>query len=225
MNDAPDQAISHRPSMLHMARPYLAGVLHGDGWCTDKTIGLRAKDRDFVQAFRISLFVATGKRTNLLPDGTRYWCCRASNSTGRFSGLRSYEPTDNDEVGWWLRGLFDSDGNAQITPVKGRPCSFSRRVAIFSTTRAKLERAADYLEWLAVPTSIRTMKNSPSHFGSRTVYEIRILRREGFVRFAEMVGSCIARKSARLQRIVSTYQTASGAQDSWSWRAPSEIAA
>ncbi len=220
-----DRAIQQRPSLLHMARPYLAGVLHGDGWCTDRTIGLRAKDRDFVSAFRVALFVSTGKRANLLPDGTRYWRCRASNSTGRFSGLRSYEPADSDEVGWWLRGLFDSDGNAQITPVRGRPRSFSRRVAIYSTTRSKLERAVEYLGWLSIPAIIRETKNSTTHRGDRLVYELRILRREGFERFADMVGSCIARKRDRLAKIVSTYQPATGAQGFWIWRTSSETAA
>jgi hypothetical protein len=195
-----------QPSIVDMCRPYVAGVLHGDGWCTKLTLGLRVKDRDFAECFASAVRAATGVVLTVAPDERRYWLTRSGNKTGRFSALRAYAPTDDDELGWWLRGLFDSEGNAQINPCKGGPNCYSRRIAIYSTNMETLIKAAGYMEWLSIPHLIRPTKNSATHMGTKVVHELRVLRQAGFARFAEMVGSNIGRKRDAIAGIVDTYQ-------------------
>ena len=199
------------PSLADMCRPYLAGVLHGDGWCTPLTIGLRVRDRDFSDAFVAALRAATGVSMVSRPDERGYWLCRTSNKTGRFDELRGFCPGNNDETGWWLRGLFDSEGNANLTyqPRLGL-LSCSRRIAVYSTREETLAQAAEFMEWLEIPHLIRPTKNSATHKGSKVVHELRVLRREGFARFAEMVGSNIGRKQETIERIVDSYQPPGG---------------
>lgn len=189
-------------------QPYLAGVLHGDAWCTALTIGLRAKDRDFVEAFAEGFNFVTGIAITPKTDERGYWLVRSGNKSGRFDALRAYDPVGNDEVASWLRGLFDSEGNAQILalPHVG-PNSFHRRIAIYSTNRVTIAKAAEYLERLNISNTSADTKSSASHKGSKIVVELRITRRDGFVRFAELVGSSIARKTEKMTRIVGTYQS------------------
>jgi hypothetical protein len=190
-----------------MCRPYIAGVLHGDGWCTGLTLGLRVKDHDFAKCFSEALFAEHGKLYSPKTDERGYWIIRTSNKTGRFSHLRQYEPNDIDEVIWWLRGLFDSEGNAQLTPrTKQGPNSYSRRIAMYSTNVDTLKKAEEFMEWLEVPCLIRATRSSSSHKGSKTVFELRVLRREGFERFARVVGTNIQRKHQVIEKIVASYQ-------------------
>src|SRR5262249_43789984 len=117
---------------MHMLA-YLAGVLSGDGWCTRLTIGLRVIDADFAQAFALALHVVFGLAVSPRRDERGYWLVRVGNKTGRFNHLPSYEPTTDEERAAWVRGLFDSEGNAQLRPSGISTNSFGRRVAIYST--------------------------------------------------------------------------------------------
>lgn len=192
-------------STIGQMRAYLAGVLHGDGWCTKLTFGLRVKDRDFAAMFSVAVEEVTGFKMSVRWDN--YWVVRGRNRTGRFSELKSYNPVDNSERSAWLRGLFDSEGNAQILhrPKIGLN-SYQRRVAIYSTDLATLRIAAGYLHALGIRHAIRLTKNSASHKGTKPVSELRLCRREAFQAFAVLVGSSIGRKQAALQRIAATYQ-------------------
>ena len=202
---------------LTVWQPYLAGVLHGDGWCTQKTLGLRVKDRDFAEAFAEGVRHVFGVTLEPKPDERGYWLVRASNRTGRFDGLREYEPTDNDELGSWVRGLFDSEGNAQLWLNEAAgPASYHRRVAMYSTNIETLQRAAKFLAWLDVSCSIRPTKNSSSHKGTKTVHELRVVRQNGFARFLEMVGSSIQRKQRTLIAISGSYQAPGWQARNWS---------
>jgi hypothetical protein len=186
---------------------YLAGVLHGDGWCTRLTIGLKAKDKDFVDTFCEAFNSVFSNKIKPRLDESGYWLARTSNKTGKFNGLRGYKPKNNVERATWLRGLFDSDGNAQlIHQPQLSPNAYGRRVAIYSTNKPTLLRASNYMRSLKIEHNIRRTKNSRSHIGSKTVFELRIIRKQGFVRFLRFVGSSIGRKQKRLHAIVSTYR-------------------
>jgi hypothetical protein len=188
-------------------QPYIAGVLHGDGWCTDLTLGLRVKDRDFAEVFASG--VNSVCRTILSPkiDERGYWLVRASNRTGRFSHLKSYVPANNAERAAWIRGLFDSEGNAQITALpRVGPGSFVRRIAMFSTNQATLNTASAYLTTLGISNAIRATKNSASHKGTKTVFVLHVRGREGFAGFSCLIGSSIARKQSTIQHIVDTFE-------------------
>lgn len=198
---------------LTIWQPYVAGVLHGDGWCTDLSLGLRVKDHDFCETFAEGVAQISEVRLTPKPDERGYWLVRASNRSGRFSGLRTYEPRDNDELGCWLKGLFDREGNAQLWHMRGN--SYHRRVAIYSTAAETLARAAEYMDWLDIPHSLRPTTNSASHKGKKLVLELRVVRQDGFARFTEMVGSSIARKALALSAIVQSYQPAGWQRRNW----------
>lgn len=191
---------------LTIWQPYIAGVLHGDGWCTGRTLGLRSKDADFAATFAEGVNATCGTGATARLDERGYWLVRLRNRSGRFDRLRRYEPTDNDELGSWLRGLFDSEGNAQLwLNTRNGPHSYHRRVAFYSTEIRTLWRAAEFLDWLEIPNSIRATTNSASHKGRRTVFELRVCRRAGFTAFSTVVGSSIQRKQDRLAAIASSY--------------------
>ena len=190
-------------------QPYLAGVLCGDGWCTRHSIGLRCADAEFADAFSASLRAGMGVSVDPRLDERGYWLVRSGNGSGRFDGLDLYEPDSHAEIGAWLRGYFDSEGNAQlIHQPQVSPRAFWRRVSFYSTDRPLLARAVNFLDRLELPSApMRVMKNTEGHMGSRPVYEIRIRHsRERFARFARLVGSSITRKSATLEAIVDSYQ-------------------
>jgi hypothetical protein len=189
------------------ALAYLAGVLHGDGWCTALTIGLRVADRDFSDAFAAALRGVFGVSVEPKTDERGYWLVRVSNKTGRFSQIRSYAPMTVDEKAAWLRGLFDSEGNAQLRPNGISENSYGRRVAIYSTDRTTLERARTLMVDLAIPTILRVTRNSASHKGTKAVYELTVCgSRDNYARFATSVGSSIVRKQSVLDAIPGSYR-------------------
>lgn len=197
---------------------YVAGVLHGDGWCTALSFGLRTKDEDFATAFRDAVRDVTGKTLPLRSEcqrGRQYLVVRTSNKSGAYSELKTYQPQCADEKSRWLRGMFDSDGNANFCKAVGGENSFHRRVAIYKSNIETLKKAAAFLESLEIPNLIRPMKNSSSHLGDQTVYELRVLRRDGFKKFAVAVGSSIQRKQKTLDLIADSYQPDGWQAENW----------
>jgi len=192
---------------MELWQPYLAGVLHGDGWCTALTIGLRCKDEDFSMAFCNAINAGFRLGKHPARDERGYWLVRVGNKSGRFSHLRGYLPTKDVERAAWLRGLFDSEGNVKLThqPYLSEN-AYNRRVAIFSTSLPTLGKASVYLDALNIPNSIKPWKNSAGHKGDKPVYALGVLRQEGFSAFARLVGSSILRKHQTLLRMVDTYQ-------------------
>ena len=193
---------------ISLWQPYVAGVLHGDGWCTQLTIGLRTKDRDFAQAFFVALREGFPNIRAPKTDERGYWLFRCGNKRGTFSQLKQFEPLTATEVAAWLRGLFDSEGNAQLWHMPHRsPNAYHRRIAFYSTDQTTLSKAANFLALLDIPHTMRATNNSATHRGTKTVHELRVVRREGFEAFAK-VGSSIERKHITIKRIAATYQDA-----------------
>jgi len=194
---------------------YVAGVLLGDGWCTEGphgAIGLRVSDADFASTFAVALELATGSLTRPYHDERGYWSVRNQNHAGRFSHLKGYEPQTDEECAAWLRGLFDSEGNAQLRIKPGvGPNSYGRRVAMYSTNTETLRRAQTYLERLAITSVIRPQKHSDGHKGTLPLFELSLDQsRENFLRFAWLVGSSIARKRDVLMALPLSYRADPG---------------
>lgn len=189
------------------AQAYLSGVIYGDGWCTTN-IGMCVKDEDFATAFADALALGFGCKARPRLVRGKYWMVRTSNVTGRFNGLLTFEPVTDLERGAWLRGLFDSEGNATLRHLKHVSAnSYERRVSIYSTSVLTLERAATYLAALGIATVRTTTKNSAGHKGTKTVYQLRVrCNRNAYMRFAELVGSSLARKAATLRAIPASYR-------------------
>lgn len=191
-----------------IAAAYIAGVIAGDGWCSENAIGLKAADRDFVESFIDALAVACEVEPNVRCEENKYWLTNLSNASGRFNFLNAFEPETLKEKGQWVRGFFDSDGNANLTPSNNSSNAWSRRVAIYKTERFKLERAKMLLSELGIPSRLRATKAhlQESHFGDQVVYELRLKSsKKNYRRFATLVGSSIARKREILEAIPESY--------------------
>jgi hypothetical protein len=185
---------------------YLAGVIKGDGWCTGYSIGLRVADRDFAEAFAAAITQVFNVPLRIGQERQRYWIVRTSNKTGKYTYLLSLEPTTTSEKAFWLRGLFDSEGNAQLCKLPRGKNSYDRRVSLYSTNTETLNTASRFLTDLAISHRIRSTNNSPGHKGTKCVYELILQASEAnFARFQSLIGSSLARKQATLAAIVASY--------------------
>lgn len=188
------------------ALAYLAGVLHGDAWLT-KELGLRVADRDFADAFAAALRDAFGLERVPRRDERGYWILRLGNASGRFNILRAVAPVTAEDRGAWVRGLFDSEGNANIHRVRGGEHCWGRRIAMYSTALDTLHTAAAHLTELGITTLLRATKNSAGHKGTKVVHELSLRgSRDNYARFASTVGSSIARKRDTMTAIVESYK-------------------
>lgn len=198
------------PHLLH-PKAYLAGVVLGDGWLSGATtknriLGLRVADADFAAAFAEAVSAAFGRRAKPRRDERGYWVVRTSNRDGVLDELRTVEPV-LVEQGTWLRGLFDSEGNAQLTRLRSGPNCFGRRVAFYSTNLETLDRAAYYLTALGMLSGLSEVRPTRGHLGTKPVFQLRLLAsREAFDVFRTLVGSSIGRKRAALDAIVASYE-------------------
>ena len=184
---------------------YLAGVIKGDGFCTTYDFGLLAKDADFVQAFADSVNRAFQMSVKPRKDKRGYWIIRIPNKTQRFTFLLDYVPNSVETYGDWIRGLFDGDGNTQLLSLHGN--SYQRRIAIYSSYVETLHAAAKYLNELGIPTLLGATKNSATHYGSKTVYELRVRSSKiNYMRFSELIGSSIKRKRDIIEAIPQSYR-------------------
>jgi hypothetical protein len=203
-----DAGSGAREPLDAVAAAYVAGVLHGDGYYTGNgaVIGLRVKDEEFVRAFAAAVRRAFGTGPNCVFSGG-YWSARLRRK-GWFGGLRALEPLGPEQIGAWLRGMFDSEGNAQVGQMGRKPRYAYRRVAMYSTDRATLDRCARYLDALGIPHTLTDTKANQraGHIGTKPVLELRVRgSRENYRRFLDAVGTTIPRKRLALERIVSSY--------------------
>ena len=190
---------------------YLAGVLHGDGWCTRLSIGLRCKDHDFALAFSSALRETTGASVPPRRDERGYWLVRARNKTGRFNQLKQYDPQTDEERAAWVRGMFDSEGNAQLRRNGVSENSFGRRVAFYSTAPMTLDIVALLLDVLGISSRRGVMRASTGHKGKKLVEYLEVRgSRENYERFASLVGSNIERKNSILLAIPESYRSDMG---------------
>jgi hypothetical protein len=190
---------------------YLAGVLHGDAYLIqgNRTLGLHVKDYDFMRAFTSAIQSAFGIEAQVHLERGRYWYARVRRE-GLFGSLRSMRPSTDAGRGAWLRGFFDSEGNANICYRPSiSPEAYIRRVKMYSTNARTLGKARAMLRSLGIPATIRPShrKKQKNHYGTKTVYELVLSNsKETFARFLNCVGTSIDRKRLVLEKIVSTYQ-------------------
>jgi len=199
--------IVYNMCMSNIDRAYIAGVLHGDGWCTRLTLGLRVNDQDFADAFTDAVGSVYGTTKRARRDERGYWLFRTGNKAGRFDGARTYEPQTLEEVAAWVRGLFDSEGHAQLRLNGVSENSYGRCVAMYSTDRSTLDRAATYLEQLGVSSRFAIKAHSKTHLGTKQVYELSVRGgRDNYALFARVVGSNLRRKQEILTALPLSYQ-------------------
>jgi hypothetical protein len=186
---------------------YLAGVLNGDGYISN-VFGLNVKDKEFSEAFSKALEDGFGYKVLPKQDKRGMWIVRKGSRTGQFDFLRTYGPETENEKGRWLRGLFDSEGNAMLLQLKKvGENSYHRRVSIYSTNFDTLTRAGKYFSDLGINYKIHPTKNSKSHRGSKVVFELALCgSQQNYARFYKLVGSSIPRKQDVLEKIPASYR-------------------
>jgi hypothetical protein len=194
-----------KPLGLRQPLAYLTGVVAGDAWLTT-VLGLRVADRDFAIAFVAAIREGFGIRTKARRDERGYWLVRSGAESGRFDALRRFKPITSEARAAWLRGLFDSEGNANLSRKPQWENSWDRRVSFYSTNPYTIALASHYLDELGIPNRFRGMKASKGHKGTRPVVELVInASKENYLCFAEVIGSSIRRKQRILDRIPTTY--------------------
>ncbi len=197
--------IRQNTSQSREALAYLAGTVVGDAWLTS-VLGLRVADLDFSQAFCEALSVAFAITKHPRLDERGYWLVRMGDRVGRFNVLRNFEASTDKEKSAWLRGFFDSEGNAQLTKRTFGSNCFERRIAMYSTDENTLNAAERYLLDLGIVGKRRLTKNSVGHKGTKPVSELRLVSSlRNFGSFRTIVGSSIARKRNTMDAIVSSY--------------------
>lgn len=190
---------------------YLAGVLHGDGYCTARAIGLHVKDLDFAETFALAIREVSTAIVKPSPDRKKYWRVVLLQPEC-FKGVKRYHPQSESEYASWLRGFFDSEGSAYCGRTRRWENSFNRRVGFFNTNIDTLRRAKRYCEQIGVSAEIRPIKSSNGHLGSLPVFELRLANgRDNFTRFAWLVGSSIDRKMKILRAIPLSFSVDHGA--------------
>jgi len=185
---------------------YLAGVLAGDGSLGVSGFALGVSDKDFAEAFAFALGAAFDIPKTPRQRKSGYWEVRVCNGYGRFDFLRSYSAREPESMRAWLRGFFDSEGNASCLPNRRFPNCTHKRVSMYSTNHETLDRAAAYLGMLGIPSTVLGMRSSAGHLGSKQVYCLRVRSsRENYHRFLSLIGSSIERKRAAMLAIVESY--------------------
>jgi hypothetical protein len=190
---------------IRQPHAYLAGVLRGDGWLNND-LCLRVADRDFAETFAAAIRDGYGCTAKVNIDERGYFLVRRY-SAGRFEHLRTFKAVSAEEQAAWLRGYFDSEGNAQLTPIRARgDRSFSRRVSFYSTNEETLEMADGHLAAFGIATRRCVQKPSKGHLGTLPVHELALRSsKQQYAAFAELVGSSIGRKQSALARIAASY--------------------
>lgn len=194
-----------------ISRAYLAGVIVGDGWCTEKSIGLHVKDKDFADAFVDAIYYGFGIKiiANYEKDNRNnksYWRVRKCNQSGKFDDLIHFEVKTDLERRMWLRGFFDSEGNVQLRKTKMSKNSHNRRISFFNTNYDILLKSREFLNILGIKSEINSTKNTNGHLGSKTVFDLRLNgSKYNYSLFADIIGSSIGRKNILLKQLSESY--------------------
>lgn len=195
---------------------YVAGCLNGDAFLSvggkrhlQRHLRLRVADEDFAEAFAKAVTDIYARPIIARLDERGYWHVRTYDTGGIAARHRDAAWTEVSERRAWLRGLFDSEGNAHCAPnhTAGRSRSWQRRVGFYSTDQKTLAIAALYLSALGVRLRpLSSVTPSAGHKGTKPVYELSLIgSRENYARFGDLIGSSIQRKRVALQRMVTTY--------------------
>ncbi len=194
---------------------YILGTLMGDAYLTrfkpnyQYDIRLAAKDRDFVDEFNRCLAVVLGRKPNkIIYDKRRgLWVARYGSKAFYqwfvsldMDSLKRYVEHDEENVVFFLRGLFDSDGS--ITVNKER----SLYKVKFSNTNLKLLHYVkmllrNYFGIEALGPKIEKLRGGVSVKRSgevitrrRDLYKIEIVGKHNVSTYLENIGFTIWRK-------------------------------
>jgi hypothetical protein len=187
-------------NFLSLEKAYLFGVLCGDGYINEKSIKLEIrKDKEFIKEFEKCLESVYGlnynhiyyqKRNTLLLAISSMLISKDLRTHGTFRTHTWQVPkeianSNNEElIGIFLRGLYDSDGSVGHYNVNITSASYN---GLLMVSHLLLKMGID------------------NHFGkNRKYFTIRIYKRKNIQKFKEKVGFTILRK---MQKFDTMYKT------------------
>lgn len=207
------RALSELPTTMTPAFAELLGLYMGDG-NTKKRGGLHiavtAEDDDLIDHVKALMIAVWGSRHIGLEASrgcvvvnlTGYYISRffEANGLAKPAGKNgqgaagAFIPekvlrAGRKAVAAFLRGLFEADGSIS-----------SGIVTLVSTSETLVKQVQVALLGLGIVATIRQMPQSEGRFGTRPLYELRILNRRELAKFAVEVGFISARKRAKLEQ-------------------------
>lgn len=174
---------------------YLLGVMYGDGWLSHThcyTIGLNAKDRDFVEKFRDVLFKICGKTQNIsIHNG----CFRAHVYSKDLFGylsspLKKHKPLITTFPCEFIRGFFDSEGTAH----KSRNAVRDVTIKAVNTNLEIILFIRFLLNTLNIQSTLSSSKYLAEHGRVKTIWRIDVSPYESKIHYWKLIGFSIRRK-------------------------------
>ncbi|MDX2139850.1 MAG: LAGLIDADG family homing endonuclease [Chloroflexota bacterium] len=93
-------------------------------------------------------------------------------------------------VAAFLRGMFEADGSAH-----------DQHVTLASSSQTLVKQVQIALLGLGIVANVRRMPEQTGRFGTRPMYEVRILNRKEIAKFRDMVGFISERKRSRIAEL------------------------
>lgn len=183
---------------------YVLGVAFGDGRKRPDGLHLWVKDRDFAEAFaKACENLGFKPRRYFKENEGDYEVCVYSIELGRWLKSLSYEKiekllVDEDAKTAFVRGYFDSDGSASMGLAE--PCR--NNIMFGDSNLSLLTLVAEVCADLGIKTS-PVYGPYPNENGTN-MYALHV-RARSKRRFAELIGSNLARKREILEKIARFY--------------------
>ncbi len=191
---------------------YVLGVLYGDGFISDSSIGLNVKDRDFALNFKNVFEKEFGKLGKLHIYNGLWRAIFHSKKLVKFFKTLSYDiikESSNEVKCAFLLGMFDSEGSAYFRKDYGIT---DRKLELCNTNFDLLLFCWNLLRELGIePRKINKRVRKERIFKERvlplTVFYRFTLKenKENFVKFRELIGFSIKRKQDKLNIIINSY--------------------
>jgi len=186
---------------------YVAGAVLGDGYLQKDSyrLGLRAKDRDFVELVERCLceivsgavsFYTTEENDSMMyrVNTTCHKLYRWFERWGNIARVAEKFPAD------FIRGLADAEGSASIYWCK-RERKWRRSLTITNSDRRLLILVSTLAkQHFDINFRLRVYKNRSQ------LYELRVCDKKNFQNFNDHVGFSIKRKKESLEKMLSSYK-------------------
>lgn len=191
---------------------YILGVLVGDGWLNKNSVGLNAKDKDFVLAFKKALedeFKLNAK----IHFYSGLWRVELhSRQIVKFFKNLDYRLIVNEHTEVkcsFLKGFYDSEGSAYYSERIGVR---NRKIELYNTDLELLTICKNLLEELGIKTRKIDKKFRDIRLLKGRMLPITICCRitlrenkENFIKFRTLIGFSIERKQKILDKIINSY--------------------
>ncbi len=191
---------------------YILGVLVGDGWLNKNSVGLNAKDNDFVLAFKKALEDEFKLNAKIHFYNGLWRVELHSRQIVKLLKNLDYRLIVNEhsEVKCsFLKGFYDSEGSAYYQEKTGVR---NRKIELYNTDLELLTICKNLLEELGIKTreidkrfrDIRLLKGRTLPITICCRITLRE-NKENFIRFRNLIGFSIKRKIDILDKLIDSY--------------------